>query len=192
LDTKNKLLYILIGTFFAIQSYSQSINPLTVREQMQRVADWQIEHFRDTYSDREKPHHIADWTNGALYIGMVKFAEMAKDDTYWKWLNKIGNQQEWKLHRRKYMADDHVVGQMFLELYRKYGDSTMIHPTKERLDWIMKNPSQQPITLDNYKHLERWTWCDALFMGPPVWAKLAKITGDQKYTDWMLKEYEVT
>jgi len=40
--------------------------------------------------------------------------------------------------------------------------------------------------------LERWTWCDALFMAPPVWAKIAKITGDKKYNDFMMKEYEAT
>ncbi|WP_160114210.1 DUF2264 domain-containing protein [Aquimarina sp. AU119] len=173
-------------------NHQQEITPTSVYKQMQRVADWQIIHFREKYSGRDKPHHIADWTNGALYVGMTKFAKMAKDDRYWKWLKEIGTTQKWQLHWRKYMADDHVVGQMFLESFKKFKDSTMITPTKERLDWIMQNPSQQPITLDNYKHLERWTWCDALFMGPPVWAKLAKITGEQKYTDWMLKEYEVT
>ncbi len=169
-----------------------SINPVSVRNEMKRVADWQIQHFRDTFSGRKKPHHIADWTNGALYVGMVKYAAMAKDDSYYNWLKDIGNQQNWKLHRRKYMADDHVVGQMYIELFRKYGDSKMIDETKNSLDYILQNPSKQPITLDNYKHLERWTWCDALFMGPPLWAKMANITGEQKYNGFMLKEYKAT
>ncbi len=173
-------------------SKGQSIHPISVRNDMERVANWQIEHFRDTYSDRDKPHHIADWTNGALYVGMVKYAAIAKDNRYFKWLKGIGEQQNWQLHWRKYMADDHTVGQMYFELFRKYGDKKMIAPTKERLDFIMNNPSKQPITLDNYKHLERWTWCDALFMAPPIWAKLSNETGDKKYSDWMMKEYEVT
>jgi len=128
LNTKNTLLYVTLALLCSFQSYSQSksIHPLEVRKQMQRVADWQIVHFKDTFSNRKKPHHIADWTNGALYIGMGKFAKMAKDDRYWKWLKDIGNQQNWKLHRRKYMADDHVVGQMYVELFRKYGDSSYI------------------------------------------------------------------
>jgi len=29
-------------------------------------------------------------------------------------------------------------------------------------------------------------------MAPPIWAKLSKITGDKKYSDFMMKEYEVT
>ncbi len=188
---KSFLTFFLL-TIVSFSINAQSINPTNVRNEMERVADWQIEHFRDTYSGRKKPHHIADWTNGALYVGMVKFAKMAKDDRYWKWLEKIGEKQNWKLHWRKYMADDHTIGQMYLELFKKYGDSTMIKPTQERFDFIMKNPSKQPITLDKYKHLERWTWCDALFMSPPIWAKLSNVTGDKKYSDWMLKEYEAT
>ncbi|SNR31071.1 Rhamnogalacturonyl hydrolase YesR [Lutibacter agarilyticus] len=188
---KNLLvLIVLIGNLFSMQA--QSINPILVRNEMQRVADWQIEHFRDTYSGRKKPHHIADWTNGALYVGMVKYAKMAKDDRYWKWLKEIGEQQNWKLHWRKYMADDHTIGQMYLELYRKYGDSAMMKPTIKSFEYIINNPSKEPITLDKYKHLERWTWCDALFMAPPVLAKLGKETGDKKYTDFMMKEYKAT
>jgi len=95
---------------------------------------------------------------------MVKFAGIAKDDKYWEFLKNVGKEQNWKLHWRKYMADDHTVGQMYMELFRKYGDSSYIKPTQKHFDWILENPSKEPITLDKYAHLERWTWCDALFM----------------------------
>lgn len=184
-------LIVLILGFLPVNS--QTINPVSVEKQMERVANWQVEHFRDVYSNKKnKPHHIADWTNGALYIGMVKYAGMAKTDKYWKWLESIAKEQNAQLHFRKYHADDHTIGQMYIELFRKNGDSTLLKPTLERFNYIMENPSTEPITLDNYKHLERWTWCDALFMAPPLWAKLAKITGDKKYSDWMLKEYEAS
>jgi hypothetical protein len=38
----------------------------------------------------------------------------------------------------------------------------------------------------------RWGWCDALFMAPPVWARLAKITGEQKYLRFMDQEFHAT
>ncbi|MCG8390416.1 MAG: glycoside hydrolase family 88 protein [Cytophagales bacterium] len=167
-------------------------NPKDILGYMQRVADWQIHHFRDTYSGREEPHHIRDWTNGALYVGMVKWAALSGNNKYYQWLYDIGEEGEWDLHWRKYMADDHAVGQMYLELYRKFQEPKMIKKTRERYDWIMENPSQQPIEMGNYKHLQRWTWCDALFMGPPVWAKLASITNENKYSQWMLEEYKAT
>ncbi len=188
-------IFTLIFCMYLVSSFdmaAQDIKPKKVLKNMKRVADWQIEHFRDTFSGRKDPHHIADWTNGALYVGMVKLAKLSNDDTYWNWLKEIGAKQNWQLHHRIYMADDHVVGQMYLELFRKYKQEAMMAGAKERFDFIIENPSKQPITLDNYKHTERWTWCDALFMGPPVWAKLANITGNETYTNWMLSEYEVT
>ncbi|WP_298368352.1 glycoside hydrolase family 88 protein [uncultured Lutibacter sp.] len=184
------ILLVLFGVTFSTQS--QTIKPIAVKKEMKKVANWQIEHFRETYSGRKKPHHIAAWTNGALYVGMVKLAQMKGGKKYYKWLKGIGEEQNWKLHNRKYHADDHTIGQMYFELFRKYGDPKMIKSTQESFDFILENPSKQPITLDNYKHLERWTWCDALFMAPPVLAKLTTETGDKKYTEFMMKEFEAT
>ncbi|MFY0607647.1 MAG: glycoside hydrolase family 88 protein [Cyclobacteriaceae bacterium] len=188
-------LFVLIVTLTLSThvSNAQKIKPKNVLKDMERVADWQIEHFRDTFSiEYSKAHHIADWTNGALYVGMVKWAELAKSDKYYDWLKSVGEEQNWNLHWRPYHADDHTIGQMYIELFRKYGDSTMIAKTITGMDYIIDNPSEQPITLDKYKHLERWTWCDALFMAPPVLAKLSIITGDDKYTRFMMKEYQAS
>lgn len=191
---------ILMIVFFTISNSMLGQHEISLRDvmsdsvasYMEMVADWQIEHFRDNFSGRDKPHHIADWTNGALYVGMGKFAKISKNDKYWNFLRNIGERQKWKLHWRKYMADDHIVGQMYVELMRKYNDETLIVPTIQRLNWILENQSRQPVSLDNYKHLERWTWCDALFMAPPLWAKVASETGDQRYSDFMMKEYEAS
>jgi rhamnogalacturonyl hydrolase YesR len=168
------------------------ISPKIIAQDMQLVADWQIQNFRQSYSGRKAPHHIRDWTNGALYVGMLKWANLSNDPQYLLWLKSIAERGNWELHWRTYMADDHVVGQLYLDLYRQFGEPKMMAKTKERLDYIMQNPSTQPITLDKYAHLERWTWCDALFMGPPVWAKMSQITGEQKYNDWMFEEFKAT
>lgn len=179
----------------SIPANSQSIKPRAVKKEMKRVADWQIEHFKETFSNRKKPHHIAAWTNGALYVGMVKLAEMKGGKKYWKWLKRIGEEQDWKLHHRKYHADDHTIGQLYVELYRKYGEENMIKPTQKSFDFILNNQSKESLVfkLENNKvQQERWTWCDALFMSPPVWAKLTNVTGDKKYSDFMLNEYDAT
>jgi rhamnogalacturonyl hydrolase YesR len=34
----------------------------------------------------------------------------------------------------------------------------------------------------------RWCWADALFMGPPVWINLSKVTGDKRYLEFADKE----
>lgn len=171
---------------------AQEIKPSEVKTVMKRVADWQIAHYRDTYSGRDKPHHPLDWTNGALYVGMVKWAAMAGDESYYEWLRKIGEEHDWKLHRRTYHADDHTVGQMYIELYRKYKEKKMIEPTIDQFEFILMHPSQSVLNWKTPYHQDRWNWCDALFMSPPVWAKLYRVTGEKKYLDFMLSEYQAT
>ena len=55
----------------------------------------------------------------------------------------------------------------------------MIIPTLARTEWIVNHPSEGSFKLveGDLKTLERWTWCDALFMAPPVYAKLYMLTG---------------
>ncbi|BAX78441.1 glycoside hydrolase family 88/105 protein [Labilibaculum antarcticum] len=188
----NKFIILSLLVLFILPGFSQSIKPDEVKKEMKRVADWQIEHFRDTYSGREKAHHPLDWTNGALYVGMVKWAAMAGDDQYYEWLKKIGEENEWKLHHRQYHADDHTVGQLYCELYRKYDDKEMLAPMIKQFDFIRYHPSQSSLEWRTKFHQDRWNWCDALFMSPPVWAKLYQITGKKEYLDFMVKEYKAT
>ncbi len=53
--------FILLG--IVNTSYGQEINPTEVKKVMKQVADWQIAHYSDLYSNHEKPHYPLDWTN---------------------------------------------------------------------------------------------------------------------------------
>ena len=184
------IVFIIVVQSFV--SIAQSINPEEVKKDMKRVADWQIAHFRDNYSSRKVPHHPLAWTNGALYVGMAKWAQMAGDDSYWEWMKKIGEENNWMLYDRQYHADDHTVGQMYCELYKKYGDKKMIEPTQKQFGYILYHPAVSSLNWESPFNQDRWSWCDALFMSPPVWASLYKITGEQKYLDFMVGEFKAT
>lgn len=159
---------------------------------MKKVADWQIKH------QREVRHHPLDWTNATLYIGMAKWAELAdkvdKDEKYYKWLVNVGNRYLWKANKRMYHADDLAVCQMFIDVYNRYKDKSMLKPTIERIDWIIDHPSKGSLIIDyaNQTTLERWSWCDALFMAPPIFTRLYKETGNEKYLQFMDKEYKAS
>jgi len=167
-------------------------NIKAVKSVLVRVAGWQIQ--------TPLTHEGADWTNGALYTGMAEWAKIAGDEKYYNWLKEMGDNNEWTYNHRdepraKYHADDYCVGQMYIELYRKYKDPAMITPMRNYLDQILKNPSNVDLEFvftDTYWATERWSWCDALFMGPTVWAKMANITDDRKYLDFMFSEFKAT
>ena len=164
-----------------------------VKEKMKQVADWQISNPNTTHE-----HHDLDWTNGALYVCIVDWAKLAEeeynDSTYYQWLYKIGRRNCWQPHQRLYHADDITVSQSFIDLYRKYKKEEILAPTLARTEWIVSHPSNGTFKLEygDNKTLERWTWCDALFMAPPVYAKLYRETNNRKYLQFMDNEYRAT
>jgi rhamnogalacturonyl hydrolase YesR len=181
------------------------ISPASVKALTKKVADWQIEHFEEQGKYRALPrkppewmnreqYHDLEWHNGALYAGMNQWREIADDPKYTQWLVMIGERNGWKLHRRPYHADDHTVGQFYLALYEDFNTPEMLNPVREQFDWILANPKTGTLEweAENTHAHDRWGWSDALFMAPPVWARLAKVTGDEKYLEFMDQEYHAT
>ena len=181
-----------------------SINPKEVKSITKKVADWQIRTFEDMGSYRalasnkpkwsnNKKYHELEWHCGALYAGMYEWSKIADDSKYTDWLKALGDRNEWKLHKRPYHADDHAVGQFYLNLYRQFGEKKMLEPTQKSFDWILDNPKTGSLVWDAGEDAHnRYGWCDALFMAPPVWARLASITGDKSYLDFMDQEYHAS
>lgn len=181
------------------------ITPATVNALTRRVADWQIETFFEQGKYRALPtvppdwmnreqYHDLEWQHGALYAGMNEWRKIADEPKYTEWLKDIGERNQWKLHQRPYHADDHTVGQFYLALYEDFHKPEMLNPVREQFDWILSNRKTGTLAweAENTHAHDRWGWCDALFMAPPVWARLAKVTGDPKYLAFMDEEYHTT
>lgn len=193
--------FLIFLITFSVNTYSQNeakpalkadLNKNDIVTVLKAVADWQIK--------TPLTHNLADWTNGALYAGMVEWAGIAGDESYYEWLREIAEKNSWTYYvhenpLRRYHADDYCVGQTYVELYRKYKDKSMIKPIRAYLDKILKDPATGDlkfVNTDEYWSSQRWSWCDALFMAPTVWAKMANVTGRKKYLDFMYQEYKFT
>ena len=212
-------MFCLLGTW--ANADGGGIEPKAVYEITKRVADWQIKTFpehakhraiateiqEELRKYREDPNykikgyhkrfrqnwHDLDWHNGALYAGMNQWRKVAGDPKYTDWLKMIGKRNNWKLHKRPYHADDHAVGQFYLSLHQDTKDKAMLEPTRKHFDWILENPKTGSLVWEKGTDSHnRWGWCDALYMAPPVWTRLAKITGDEKYLNFMHQEYKAT
>ena len=193
------LIFVLIVLSLRVYSQEQippafktDLSIYDIKTVLKAVADWQVR--------TPLTHNPADWTNGALYAGMVEWAGIADNDSYYEWLRVIAEKNLWTYYihdnpLRRYHADDYCVGQMYIELYRKYDDKSMIKPIGEYLDQIMKDPAKGDLKFVNTKEYwssQRWSWCDALFMAPTVWAKMANVAGKKKYLKFMYREYKAT
>jgi len=175
-----KIKSILIGAMllFAISSAvtaQSEAKPRKVFQKMKQVAEWQMK--------TPLRHKLYDWTNGALYTGMMAYGRLAKDGKSYNWLRQIGDSISWKTGPRSFFADDYCVGSTFCELFLLDGDSSKIRYFKGIADQIVDQPHTESLAWKNSIHLREWAWCDALFMGPPALMALYQATGDKKYMD---------
>ncbi len=182
-----------------IMTFPSEITQRAVLTAMKRVANWQLAN--------PSPRRATSWTQGAYYAGMMALASISTNDSrYHDAMMKMGRDNDWKPRDPSapepptavqtnaprpiltiYHADDHCVLQTYLELYLQHHDVQMLEPAKRRCDQIMATPPKDEKDLDYSKPRasQKWSWCDALFMSPPVWARLTAATGDKKYLDFM-------
>ncbi|RQO65245.1 glycoside hydrolase [Pedobacter sp. KBW06] len=147
--------------------------------QMKKVADWQWHNLETGGWKNQKK----DWTNAAMYAGMMAWSQLANDDVYYKKLLQVGADNQWKIGKYRYFADDYCVGQLYAKLYLIYKRPEFIADLKSLGDSILKLPHLESLEWKNAIYTREWAWCDALFMGPPALAFLSEATGDPKYLD---------
>jgi unsaturated rhamnogalacturonyl hydrolase len=168
----------------AADSPNQRVTPADVLSLMERVADWQLAH--------PSVHSSTDWTQAAGDAGMMALAGISGNPKYRDALLAMSEANGWKPGPRMYHADDLAIGQAYAGLYFVYRDPKMIAPLRARLDAILSAPP--PVqSLDFHQPYNQasqlWSWCDALFMSPPVWMQLFAATGDDRYLDFAVQNW---
>jgi len=159
---------------------------------MKAAADWQLGH--------PFGYDPLLWHCAPFYMGLIDLTEVSGDPAYANAVKEIGKKHEWTLAKRIYHADDQAVGQSYLKLYQREHDPKMIEQLKKRFDFILAHPAPSAYKVEKKKknktimirNTDRWVWCDALYMAPAAWAGLWKVTGDEKYLDFMVKEWKQT
>lgn len=142
-----------------------------IRAAMAQVFEWQVAH---PVAINERNNNL--WARAVFYAGIMAAYRATHDQQYLSEAMRWATSREWKLGDRPRHADDDTPAQTYLELYLLKKDPAMIAHTKATLDAMMSDPKPGR---------EDWWWCDALFMAPPVLARLSTATGDKKYLDYM-------
>lgn len=139
----------------------------SVRAAMKRVFRWQAANPVEMNLENNNL-----WARAAFYAGVMAAYRGTGDREYLAQALRWAEGRGWKLGERPRHADDHAPGQTYLELYMLRRDPSMIADTKATIDAIVRDPRPGR---------EEWWWCDALFMSPPVLARLYAVTGEEKY-----------
>jgi unsaturated rhamnogalacturonyl hydrolase len=138
---------------------------------MKRVCDWQLANPVSFNAKNEN-----DWARAAFYTGVMATYQTTGDRHYLDAATTWSESFQWKLAQRFRHADDHAKGQTYLAIYAEKKDPVMIADIRNTFDSLILDPKPGR---------EDWWWCDALFMAPPVLSRLAAVTGDHKYRDYL-------
>lgn len=145
----------------------------SVKTAMQNVFKWQV---ANPVVGNVKNYD--DWARSVFYSGIIRAYETTKDKSYLNEAVRWSESLNYKLANRYRHADDHTRAQAYLGIYAFNKDPKIIAHTKAVYDSLIVDPKPGRV---------EWWWCDALFMSPPVLARLAEATGEQKYNDFMNK-----
>lgn len=169
---------LLLGFFSCAKKMSptatQSVDVFDknfIKHQMKRVYAWQVANPVTINAANGN-----DWARAAFYSGVMRAYNYTKDEAYMVGATAYGESQGWRPGLRFRHADDMAKGQAFLDVYAVKKDPKMLSEIQGRVDSLIA--TEKP-------GREDWWWCDALFMEPPVLARLAQLTGNEKYNDYL-------
>jgi len=153
---------------------SPAITHEAISKAARKVADWELDRTEATFNQQ--------WTYAALYDGMLAASKTTGDARYRDAMVRMAQRFNWKLLNERFPhADDMALGKSYMDLYLEKRDPVRMADTKAVLDQLVVRPDDPSKLL--------WWWCDALYMAPPVLARMSVATGDRRYLDTMDREW---
>jgi unsaturated rhamnogalacturonyl hydrolase len=167
---------------------------------MERVADWQLTHLDDlSYIPLagKSTKNPRDWQQAAFWVALTHLADRTKSPRYRETLFALGRQNNWQLGERLYHADDHLIGAAWIWAARNGAGAEAMAPTRAAFDRLLAAPRTGSLEFvaqpdGSIPCLDRWCWCDALFMAPPTLYALTRDTRDKRYAAFAHQEWLAT
>ena len=129
-----------------------------------------------------------NWIRGTYYTGIMACYQSTGDQKLFEQCNAWGEKLNWQIPVLK--PDHRASGVNLLTCGQTWLESYMIQKKKYKINPIiahLENPEiRNPVSNPLYWYFEGGRrYVDGLFTGPPALAMLHKITGEQKYLEWM-------
>ncbi|GAA5089696.1 glycoside hydrolase family 88 protein [Chryseobacterium ginsengisoli] len=188
---------LLTASFFALiiggttsclaqKQVTKKVN-LPNKKEVLEVAERANKYFMNKWPDPGKeivgkkvwPSNL--WTRAVYYEGLIALYKIDPKKEYYNYAIDWSQKHNWDMMRDTYTrnADNQACSQTYLDLYEIDGKKN-----PERIKFVKLSMDSMIAS----KKSDDWWWIDALQMGMPIFTKLGRITGEQKYFD---KNYEM-
>jgi rhamnogalacturonyl hydrolase YesR len=123
----------------------------------------------------------SNWISATFFVGATRLARVSSNPEFFMYPAHIADIAHHALRGNGtpvalLNADNQAIGDLYEEIYARRRQPGSLMPLKQRLDfavpYLTTTPSPQKLV---------WWWCDAMFMAPPVFARMSALTGDPKY-----------
>lgn len=177
------------------------IAPLTTPQNYgHAVADWQLAAFDDlSYlpTFRFDSEYERGWIKASFYIGLDRFARATNDQALYAELERMARNNGFDLGRQTWHADDQAIAAVYGRVAERMGAPKQLRHVLKYFDYILEHRATNSLEFVQGTQSEggcqkRWCWADALFMGPPAWAEMSRVSGDEKYLNYAVEEAKAT
>ena len=155
------------------------------------------DYFMAKYADPTIPTNVKRirpsslWTRAVYYEGLMALQQTDPQQRYVDYAMKWADFHQWTPRNgiATCDADDQCCEQTYIELipYATKSKDELLKPTIQNLAHQMKTPNDKKADGALYGW---WTWIDAIQMAMPVYTKMWRATGEQKYLDHAMKMYQ--
>ncbi|MBR1565006.1 MAG: glycoside hydrolase family 88 protein [Paludibacteraceae bacterium] len=180
-------------------SFSSKISTEAVTAVTDAAVKWQIKHYNTVDAHRRwKRTNDVNWADAIFLTAAYEWALHRNDSATIYFVDSIMQLNDYRLPMgvHVYHADNIIVSMLYADMYEHTGDRRFLHQPVERLEFIMNHPSKCTLySNDNdptYYYKQRWSWCDALYMAPQVFARYASICNNPQMLSFMDAEYHST
>ncbi|MDR0575136.1 MAG: glycoside hydrolase family 88 protein [Tannerella sp.] len=184
---KKIVLSLFLIFSLGVNSIPASAQQLPDRREVLKTLILTNDYFMKKYADYTWPSHRGGvmrpsniWTRAVYYEGLMALHTIYPLPEYYDYAYNWGKFHEWGFRRgnTNRNADNQCCSQVYIDLYNLCPDPNVLKNVIINTNMFLNTPQN-----------DDWTWIDAIQMSMPVFSKMGKLTGDQRYFDKMWAMY---
>lgn len=163
-------LLLAVGTLFAGETPDRK----DLLKTLVKVNGYFMKKYPDprtaTFVKKLRPSSL--WTRAVYFEGLSALYSIYPQKEYFDYMYSWADFHEWTPRNGTATrdADDYCCGQTYIDLYNLCKEEKMMKNLRAHADMLLNTPQ-----------VEDWWWVDAVQMGMPYLAKMARATGDARY-----------